>query len=416
MAAMIDAPFRSLAALATTALLLGACGSDDPQTTTTSTTSTSSAATTTTTTGSGGTGGEGTGGGGVGGGSAGGGGSGGAAFSTAPHTPFPKLVFHGDAVMAHPKLVTITFPGYAHKAEVEAFGDYVVTSPWLSATGAEYGVSAGTHLAKVTLPDAAPAMLDDPGVIDLLTQRIADGTLPDGTVSDGVIYMLYVPGATVLEDDGTLCTDFVGYHWDAMASGKHIAYAVIGDCDGPLSDTTSTASHELIEAATDTLDSWYLDPAPDDPWVLFSGQENADLCQYLPNVVQDGVTLQRSWSDLAAQAGGDPCVPVPAGEPYFNVSASPATVPLVAAGSSVTFTLTGWSTAPMEAWSLSVDDTTLYDFVPTWELGAETINNGQTATLKLTVPAGTPSGQIGGVAAISGPGFGIYWPVTVMVK
>ena len=131
MAAMIDLPSTSLAALATTALLLVACGGDEPAASTTSAGSTSSTSSAATTTGSGGTGGEGTGGGGVGGGSAGGGGSGGAAFSTAAHTPFPELVFHGEAVIAHPKLVTITFPGYRQVYVVFETKDGITASAWL---------------------------------------------------------------------------------------------------------------------------------------------------------------------------------------------------------------------------------------------------------------------------------------------
>jgi hypothetical protein len=405
---MLPASRRVLASL-TAALLLAACSADEVL----SPLPTSSSATSASSTGSGGSSG---GVGGGGGASTGGGGSGGAPFSPAPHTPFPELTFHGEPSFAHTKLVTITFPGYAHKDEVEAFGDFIVTSKWLLATGEEYGVNDGTHLAKVVLPDEAPAAIDDAGLVALIGDRITDGTLPAGSVADEVLYLIYLPGSTVLTDDGTLCTDFLGYHWEAQAGGQHIAYGVVGDCDGPISDTTSTAAHELIEAATDAVNGWYLDPAEDDPWILLSGLENADLCQELPNVQEGGFALQRSWSDVAAKAGASPCVPIPGDEIYYSVTASPAKVPVIEAGTSATFTLTGWSSAPFDPWELSIDDYPLYDFVPEATLSATSIGNGGKVILKLTVPAGTPSGQIGGVLVDSGPGYGRFWPVAVMVE
>ena len=52
------------------------------------------------------------------------------------------------------------------------------------------------------------------------------------------------------------------------------------------------------------------------------GGEVADMCQdnddsnYLPP--GSTYTVQRSWSNAAATAGTNPCVPVPATGPYFN--------------------------------------------------------------------------------------------------
>ena len=98
-----------------------------------------------------------------------------------------------------------------------------------------------------------------------VAKRIADGTLPEGSVSDGVIYMLYVPGATVLEDDGTLCTDFVGYHWDAMANGAGLlAGAPIAEIEVDIRD------HEVFVAGAH-VNQGYLDPADDKSTKSISG-------------------------------------------------------------------------------------------------------------------------------------------------
>jgi hypothetical protein len=104
-----------------------------------------------------------------------------------------------------------------------------------------------------------------------------------------------------------------------------------------LDPVTAGASHELIEAATDPFAD--LDPAfatvdaDHIAWaVALGGGEVGDLCAgdsasfvkfpELPYVVQ------RSWSNAAAAAGHDPCVPTVTKDPYF--AAAPVPVDTVA--------------------------------------------------------------------------------------
>ncbi|CAN5903841.1 hypothetical protein BH11MYX4_BH11MYX4_33010 [soil metagenome] len=94
---------------------------------------------------------------------------------------------------------------------------------------------------------------------------------------------------------------------------------------GTLDAITKATSHELVEAVTDPF--YYTKPAyasadPDHAaWTLATVGEVGDMCELEP---QDGVRLgsflvQRSWSNAAAAAGHDPCVPAVAG-PYFTAS------------------------------------------------------------------------------------------------
>src|SRR5208282_5681959 len=104
-----------------------------------------------------------------------------------------------------------------------------------------------------------------------------------------------------------------------------------------------SASHEFIETATDGSNqsfSFYLnlnDPATWG-WDDVLGGEVADLCVDQFGLGQDettenGFTVQRIWSVTNASAGMDPCVPVPAGEVYFNTY-SEYSVVLIAVGES----------------------------------------------------------------------------------
>jgi hypothetical protein len=189
-----------------------------------------------------------------------------------------------------------------------------------------------------------------------------DGTHPEfGTTPiAGAIYTLFYPPTTTIylgnaptptgdggveggvPEGGTKgprpqasCKSFGGYHQDVRIKGVSVAYAVIPQCAtfGPLTGVdvvTGTPSHELVEAATDpypiskpayaSVDQDHLS------WSFALGAGGVgDMCaQYDSSFYKDseiGYVVQRSWSNAAATAGKEPCVPVPSSEvPYFNAS------------------------------------------------------------------------------------------------
>jgi hypothetical protein len=119
-----------------------------------------------------------------------------------------------------------------------------------------------------------------------------------------------------------------------------VAYAVIPRCPGfakqnpnlptLLSVTTASASHEIIEAATDPYPNTgaaYGDlDADHELWkYMLGGAEIGDMCAQ--NLSSFGVSselgyaVQRSWSNQAAKSGHDPCVPQT--NVYFNAIANP---------------------------------------------------------------------------------------------
>lgn len=345
-------------------------------------------------------------------------------FATAPHSPFPPLASHGKKVLATPHVVTITYAGYDKQQSVEDFGAFIVASNWIVETGKDYGVGKGTHTAA-RLTTAAPAQITDTAITNLIDQKIGDGTLPAlPATGSQLVYMIYFPRGTQV-DEGSgkiLCSanGAVGYHSNATHNGITFAYAVIPDCTGKLGDVTSTSSHEIIEAASDPYDmpndGWFMDPPLPSLWYAASPNENADLCQYEADTMEGPWVVQRVWSMTAAAAGGSPCVPAVPGEIYFNTSATPDTVQKVAKGQSVSFTITGWSTAEMASWKLSIDPADTTDFDPGATLSAATITNGGTVTVTLTAPTSATSGQIGAAYVSSGPFGQHYWPVAIQVK
>jgi hypothetical protein len=291
--------------------------------------------------------------------------------------------------------------------------------------GKEYGVTAGTEEA-IPVTDTAPGSITDTQIQQFINDKITAGTFPSPapTTNGTPIYMVYFPSTTTVTDNksgGTSCSNggFAGYHGAGSNNGTKFAYAVIPDCGSGLNDVTSTAAHELIEAATDPWntpdDGYYLDVAADDLWNGAAGDEVADMCDFEPLTTEGSWQLERSYSNAAAAAGTSPCVPVPAGDVYYNVSATPKTVQTVAAGKSFTFTITGWSTAAIAPWAIQTAPADSADFDPKATLSVQTINNGLTATVTLTAPANAKTGTLGAAFVVSGDAQHL-WPVAIQVQ
>jgi hypothetical protein len=364
-------------------------------------------------------------------------------FVEAPHAALPQVPNDGGPVVASPRIVTITFAGYAQDATMKSFADWVVGSSWLAQVGHDYGVGQGVHVAHVVLQMTAPQTASDLDTQALIEQKIGDGTLPspfdvdagaDGGVdagsgvAGGYLYVLFYPQGTTATGflgGPDTCADLGGgqyiggYHWETQSGAYHVPYAVIPTCSDASGvegapDIEISASHEILEASTDPFpytNTGYALTDPSNPWTYTDG-EVADLCEG-QTLQQAGFSVQRIWSNTAAAAGTTPCIPAPS-EGFYDVSPSPNTTQTVAAGSSVTFTLTGFSTTPLPPWTLQAF-AGYGTFVPTLDLSVSTIDNGQTATLKVTVPstAGAQGYASVFVSSVRGPSDFNYWPVAV---
>ncbi len=348
-------------------------------------------------------------------------------FATAAHAPFPQATDAGGPVLTAVQLVTVTFPGYAETSHVQGFGAWIAGSDWIATIGRDYGIGPGSQVAEAVLPAAAPAALSDGNIQQLLQANIASSVLPAPTAN--TLYVLYVPASTAATsfaggpDCGAVMDHIVGgYHWEAKtAGGTAFPYAEIASCDGQAeADLDLTASHEIAEGLTDPFPSsnpsWGLTD-PKSPW-SYDNVELGDLC-VLQAIAENGYTLSRIWSNSAAAAGTDPCVPRPANAlPYFNASITPSAVATAAAATTLTYQLTGWSLGPVPDWGLSMLVSPYSTFVPATELDVDTLNNGRTATLTVIVPPGTPSGSVaaGRVLSQISSNETAYWPVAVQTK
>lgn len=275
-----------------------------------------------------------------------GGGSGrdhGAPSDTYPafHPTPPELVKLDGHVLATPKLVPVYFGNDdpTLTAQVTAFASGLGASSYWAANASEYGVGPIEHLGTVQLAESPATTLDDADIQTWLRGKLESGDpafpAPDGNT----IYMIVYPkGVAITEGGGTACHEFGAYHQsltlDAAHGGVLVPYAVMPRCDSfagfsGLDMVTAGASHELLEAVTD--------PEPEaNPayemmdedhafWMMAVGAENGDMCSgshgayFKPADL--GFTVQRCWSNVAAAALHDPCVPSIGGAPYFNTAA-----------------------------------------------------------------------------------------------
>jgi hypothetical protein len=399
------------------------------------------------------------------GGAPGGSSSGGDPFSEAPHSPLPQLVFQGAPLLTVPQIVTVTFPGDPNADALEAFDDELVTSSYWTTVTAGFCDQSGACVAKgssgghvrLTTPPAATYSDSTTGGTSTLQAFIADqitqGLFPPTTPN--TLYVLYFPSSTFItltEQSGqtaATCMQFIGYH-NAIVDGTAtpVPYAIVQGCPPPqgsgltpLEALTFTASHEILEAVTDPVQTakalgYYLDPNASAvvAWNLFAGGEAADLCVDATGLrqdqtVQDGYTVQRIWSDANAANGLDPCVPVAAGDVYFNVAPKGASSLLVLnVGGTATFEADAFSTAPTPSWTLAgVDRATSLHLLKAPLLsflfnGQKTalVNNGDKVEVTVTLDA--DPGQLGSAVGVlvssagppGAPTAAHTWPILVV--
>ncbi len=238
----------------------------------------------------------------------------------------PDVADQGGPILAHPRVVTITYASDWRGANEEALMQSLAGGPWLHEVGVEYGVGEGSMLGTYRRDGPPPPALTAQEIEQTLVADIAARSIPtppEGDYSD-VLYVLFFPlGTTVSMVDGERvarsCQDFLGYHGAVHASVGRVSYVVAAECDDPQSGrdvdalVQITTSHEFIEAATDAdpiaAPAYQLAPGVGAPW-SDNGGEIADLC-HGHEVTIDGFNLQRVWSNrLAALGGVLPCVPV----------------------------------------------------------------------------------------------------------
>jgi hypothetical protein len=265
----------------------------------------------------------------------------------APHPAPPQVVSLGGPVLAAPHVVPVFFSNDdpASASQVIDFLGKVGSTQYWNAVVSEYGVGALTADAAVMLPETAPDTIDDSTIQAWLAGKLDSDDPAFPPADPNVIYaMLYPATTTITAGFGggqvlTGCVNFGGYHDEITLDPAHgsagVAYIVMptcGDFDGlsGIDAITAAESHELVEACTDPyVNTMAAYAQPDDAhlyWLTANGNagEVGDMCALnlssFTKFPELDYVVQRTWSNAAAMAGQDPCVPPLPGEVYFNAA------------------------------------------------------------------------------------------------
>lgn len=374
-------------------------------------------------------------------------GTGEAGYPAVVPTDVPQVVSRGGPVMANPKVVPI-FYATDDATSISKIEDFVAklgtTQYW--GVMSEYGVGAITSGTPIVLThaDDPPLVYDDADIETWLANKLNSNDPAFPQPDANTIYTFFFPADVTITQGGTSsgfpsdggaeagpveagapsgsqsCVPggFGGYHSvDQAVNSGNAVYAIVARCsnfDGysGVDSATAIGSHELAESASDPLISAYsrTDTAHSYWSSVLGGGEIGDMCAQdqgsFTKFSDSPYLVQRLWSNKAAMAGTDPCVPVPAGEVYFNTypnmpdtlqaqgrgpDGGTTTIPTkgvqIAVGSSKTIELDLFSTAPTAPWKIVAQDPYQLGLAATKELTlAPSITVGENGTkINLTI-------------------------------
>lgn len=329
-------------------------------------------------------------------------------FVEATHAPLPTVAYWGGPILTAPQVITFTFPTTPNTPGIQSFGQTIAQTPWFSQVTKDYCIpdggaciQAGPTGVSVPMTTAAATTYVDTfgfgsatGGTDLeafINQQIAAAVAADTIPAPGAnsLYVFYFPPSSTIwmgpvNQGAESCQAFGGYHNGMTYTDgtTPIVYAIIPDCSSgnlgyDFENVTIAASHEIVEATTDPQPesnvSWYLDVSPggdagtttnefrNDPWTTaVSFGEVADNCESIPVdtwELDGGDLVQRIWSPTAAAVGHNPCIPVPAGESYYNASTDKA-IYVASVGDTFTVDVSAFSDMPRVSWRLDAVDQT----------------------------------------------------------
>lgn len=326
------------------------------------------------------------------------------------HAPLPTVTLHGTGVMTNIKLVSLVASNDTNGATLLSFGDALIASQWWQTVSAPYGAGPFASHTKLT-----GASLTGNVTVDQIQTFITSTLTAQGQPSPdaNTLYMLYLPQNVWVVDPtsnqpNTNCQYYEGFHYYDVNNLSFI-WAIAQQCPmgggipgltTPVQAATHVASHEILEAATDVhgTDGWNLDCGNDNPpnctpwyYVPAAPGEIGDLCAWT-QTTEAGFIFTRVWSNAAAAAGGDPCVPAMAA-PFVSAGTAQSWY-TIAAGQTLQVPVTGWASGSSAAWQIysysGYDAKNEFTVTPN---AFESLSVGGSSTFSVAAPSTAVSGD-----------------------
>jgi MYXO-CTERM domain-containing protein len=191
-----------------------------------------------------------------------------------PNAAMGALTFRGGPVLQNVRVVTVywgnnvQFSGSTGTQTLDAFYKAVIASSyydWLkeyNTTSPVQKFGRGTFAGTYAYTAGATGTLTDASIQTALGKLIDNASVPAPDAN--TLYAIhFAPGISIKMSDGSAsCSVFCAYHGSFSHGGKNIYYSInpdqggscAGGCGGDptlFNNTTSVASHELVEATTD---------------------------------------------------------------------------------------------------------------------------------------------------------------------
>jgi hypothetical protein len=346
----------------------------------------------------------------------------------------PRVVHRGGPFLRAPVITTVTFAGDEPSVveRLESFGELIGRSAWWAevmdgyCAGADDCIRAGRGGRRIRLPQNLPPHVSDVQIEALLEEEADAGALTD--LEREALVLVYLPPRIRLSDafNPFYCDGGPrGFHRMLRTANVSFPFAVIPRCGGD-AETTATASHEIVEAATNPdpgQPGFGISPGSSAIAFAAAGAEPVDPCRLLNfdhhRTDESGFYLQRAWSNRRADAGRDPCVPSVRERPYAALIPRTPVVRLDAEGATASIVLDAVADRPMESWRVStIDLTGEQEGVQYVEarLDKTDVASGDVATLTIRVLRLHPR-QISIVGLVSRVGTHAHlWPVAVSMR
>ena len=224
-----------------------------------------------------------------------------------------KLTYYGGPVLANVKIWTVFWNSTVpNQASLNSFYSTITGSAYLSWLS-EYNTPTQTiglgSLGGSVVDTGAPAgtKITDLQIQTELSRLMTAGLLPPNDGNN--LYMVHFPaGVSIKQGTSTSCVQFCAYHGTYTRGGKNAYYGVIPDLSGgcasgcgtntKLNNTTSVASHEMIEAVTDPGVGLAANLAAPLAWYDNTNGEIGDICNGQQGTVS-GFTVQLEFSNQA---------------------------------------------------------------------------------------------------------------------
>jgi hypothetical protein len=223
----------------------------------------------------------------------------------------PHLTYFGGPVLTHISVHPVYWnSATAFQSSINSFYPAITVSSIYSSLLFQYS-SIGTGSAVAGIVDSrTTTSVSDAAVQTELNNLFAAGRLPLPNASN--YYPVHFPaGVRITAPDGSQsCVQFCAYHGTYVRSGVNVNYGVIpdigqsgcnGGCGGStvLNNTTSVASHELVEATTDPAVGLATVFGPPLAWYDQVNGEIGDICNGQQTTIASGWTVQKEWSNSA---------------------------------------------------------------------------------------------------------------------